>query len=80
MMSLLQWSKLDTVFKKADGSNTAKALISSEFNCLIILNINKYYWSQNLKLYSSTCAIYILVYVPYIKRTTSIDPWYGNDF
>ena len=23
----------------------------------IILNINKYYWSQNLKLYSSTCAM-----------------------
>ena len=38
----------------------------------IILNINKYYWSQNLKLYSSTCAIY--------KRTTSTDPLYGIDF
>ena len=28
----------------------------------IILNINKYYWSQNLKLYSSTCAIYKTYY------------------
>ena len=27
-----------------------------------ILNINKYYWSQNLKLYSSTCAIYKTYY------------------
>ena len=24
----------------------------------LIMTINKYYWSQNLKLYSSTCAIY----------------------
>ena len=28
----------------------------------IILNINKYYWSQNLKLYSSTWAIYETYY------------------
>ena len=27
-------------------------------NLPIPLTINKYYWSQNLKLYSSTCAIY----------------------
>ena len=32
------------------------------FNNDIILNINKYYWSQNLKLYSSTCAIYKTYY------------------
>ena len=29
---------------------------------LAILNIKKYYWSQNLKLYSSTCAIYKTYY------------------
>ena len=38
----------------------------------IILNINKYYWSQILKLYSSTCAIYETYY--------KYDPLYGIDF
>ena len=36
--------------------------LAHSFNNDIILNINKYYWSQNLKLYSSTCAIYKTYY------------------
>ena len=42
------------------------------YNNDIILNINKYYWSQILKLYSSTCAIY--------KTYYKYDPLYGIDF
>ena len=37
-------------------------ILAHSFNNDIILNINKYYWSQNLKLYSSTCAIYKTYY------------------
>ena len=44
------------------GTTGIDNLPAHSFNNDIILNINKCYWSQNLKLYSSTCAIYKTYY------------------